>query len=158
MSKKYRKNVCIVVFNQDKKLLVCERLDSHGETLAWQFPQGGIDKGETVVEAAKREIFEETSLKNIKIVQANEAPFRYDFPQDVVERFKDSFHGQDQHWVLAFFNGEDSEINIHTKIPEFYQWKWADAEFAISHIVPFKREVYEKGLSFFTPLIEKFKA
>ncbi|MFV0625976.1 MAG: RNA pyrophosphohydrolase [Alphaproteobacteria bacterium] len=156
MEKKYRKNVCIVIFNKEKKLLVCERLDSQGKTFAWQFPQGGIDEGENVLEAAKREAWEETSITSLEFVSQTEKPIFYDFPDNVFKKFGCKYSGQEQSWVLFHFQGNDSEIDIKTKIPEFAQWKWVDADFALNHVVPFKKEVYEKGINFFIPLIENY--
>ncbi len=157
MTKIYRQNVCIVIFNKDKKLLVCERLDTQGKAFAWQFPQGGIDEGEDVLKAAKREAWEETSATSLAFIAQTSKPICYNFPDDVFKKFGCKYSGQNQNWVLFYFNGEDSEININTKTPEFAQWKWENADFVFKNVIPFKKEVYKKGLNELLPYVESYK-
>ena len=105
----YRKNVGIAVFNKDQKVLMCARADKPG--FAWQFPQGGIDNGETPLEAAYRELKEETGITSVELVAQLNKPLRYDFPTEILENFKKLGRnniGQEQYWVLFYFYGEDS--------------------------------------------------
>lgn len=160
MDKTYRQSVAIVVFNKDKKLLVCERLKSSGE--AWQFPQGGIDKGENVEDAAYRELFEETSIKSAKLIKILETPYIYSFPEKIRRRLwqvkhYDKVYGQEQHWVLFYFYGNDNEIDLNTKEREFKNYKWESAGFAMESIVDFKRDVYTKALKELVPYIESYE-
>lgn len=156
----YRKNVGIVVFNQDKKILLCERADT--ERGQWQFPQGGIDAGETVLEAAVRELFEETGIKSVQLVKVLEKPIKYDFPKDIYDRFtknnpKNIYIGQEQEWVLYHFFGDDSEIDLETdKHVEFVQYQWTNKEFAIENIIHWKKDLYRKVLKTFQKYIDEF--
>lgn len=157
MNKKYRKNVAIVVFNKSKKLLICERIKEKG---AWQFPQGGIDNGETPKDAALRELWEETSIKSAKLVTILDKPIRYEFPDDIRSKLwgkipNNKYWGQDQYWVLLYVDSEN-EINLSTKIPEFANYKWDTAESAINSIVDFKKEAYNKALKLLKPYIDAY--
>lgn len=157
--KKYRPNAGVVVFNKDKLVLMCERLYGE-EGNSWQFPQGGIEIDESAVDAARRELREETSVKSVKHIYTTPNACLYDFPKDVLEmsyrkgRFND---GQVQMWSLFFFEGEDSEINLNTAEPEFKNWKWVKIEEADKHVIAFKKEVYQEIIKEFKPIIENFK-
>ncbi len=145
--KKYRKNVGIVVFNREGKTLMCARADS--EDMHWQYPQGGIDNGENVIAAARRELSEETGLKNVELVAQLPQPLRYDFPEKIAKAFHRNgscYAGQDQYWVLFYFAGSDDEINFktHPEEIEFKAYQWIDIQEAPKLIVDFKREVYTK--------------
>lgn len=140
----YRKCVGIVLCNKENKVLWCERKDTPGQ---WQFPQGGIDDGETYIEAAKRELKEETSVVSVEKIAAIEEPILYDFPVHIAKRLNK--RGQAMNWVLYRFIGNDSEINLQTKIPEFVNWKWVDIDEAPKNIVDFKQEVYQKMVNQF---------
>ncbi|MBO5442718.1 MAG: RNA pyrophosphohydrolase [Alphaproteobacteria bacterium] len=160
MQKKYRPNAGIVVFRKDKKVLVCARADR--QTNNWQFPQGGIDNGETPAEAAVRELSEETGITSAKLVYTTPSPIRYDFPNHVLKHFEENgrdFYGQDQYWSLFYFDGNDSEINFYTHPEEieFKAFQWIDIEQAPELIVFFKKEAYAKMVSIFKPIIEKFQ-
>lgn len=146
----YRKNVGIVIYNAHKKVLWCERKDLSGQ---WQFPQGGIDEGESVLEAAKRELREETSVTSVEPVAFIEKPLVYDFPAEIAEKFKK--RGQAMNWVLFKFYGEDSEINLKTPEPEFINWKWVNIDETPENIVQFKKDVYQKMVKEFKPYLQK---
>ncbi|MBE6445486.1 MAG: RNA pyrophosphohydrolase [Alphaproteobacteria bacterium] len=158
MTGNYRKNVGIVVFNQNKKVLMCARADS--DDFNWQFPQGGIDKNEKIIDAAKRELKEETGITSVELVAKMPKSLRYDFPDYVLAKFKNNkFVGQDQYWVLFYFNGDDSEINFNTnpKEVEFKAYEWVDISEAPKRIVEFKKAVYSKVVNAFKPYIRAKK-
>lgn len=156
MSDLYRKNVGIVVANTENKVLVCNRADC--DKPSWQFPQGGIEEGESVVTAARRELYEETGLTNVEIVKIADKPLRYDFPADILARFKKlgrTNSGQEQYWVLVRFSGNDKEINFNTKPDEieFKAYEWVDIEEAVNRIVAFKKDVYKQVAKMFKPFL-----
>ncbi len=154
----YRKCAGIIVFNRDKKVLVCARVGKRDNQ--WQFPQGGIMKKEESSAAAVRELYEETSIKSVKVVKTLTEPLRYDFPGSVrrqmLRRGIDSL-GQDMFWSLLYFYGNDSEINVKTKQPEFKAWEWIDIDEAPARIVYFKKAVYQKAVEQLKPAMEGFK-
>lgn len=155
----YRKCAGAVVFNQEKKVLVCARSDKR--SLQWQFPQGGIMKGETVAQAAVRELREETSVTSVKVVATLEKSVTYDFPGSVLRRFQArGIHsrGQEMFWSLLYFYGNESEIDLNTKQPEFKAWAWVDIDEAVRRIVYFKKDVYRYAVEQLKPLVESYKA
>ncbi len=157
MSETYRLCAGAVVFNTQGKVLLCNRIDIPGEH--WQFPQGGIEDGESPEAAAQRELFEETGITSVIPVFTDKTPKRYTFPEDVKRRFASKgilTAGQDIYFTLFYFNGTDEEINLKTKLPEFESYIWTDLSFAVTHIVPFKKEVYEKVSSCFFPRIRQY--
>jgi len=106
-------------------------------------PQGGINKGEDFISAMKRELMEETSIKNIKILKELEHLYQYDLPKNLVGIiWKGKFRGQKQKWFITRFLGKDTEINLKTKHPEFIEWKWIEPEKLPEVIVYFKKEIY----------------
>lgn len=154
----YRKNAGIIVFNRDRKVLLCERVGNYEN--AWQFPQGGIDGGETAEQAAARELREETSLTSVRYVASMPEPLIYDFPSEIKKRnaargiFND---GQQQYWSLYLLTGDESEINLDTAEPEFKNWRWVEIEKAADNVVAFKKGVYRRIIEYFKPLIEKYE-
>ncbi|MEO1205131.1 MAG: RNA pyrophosphohydrolase [Pseudomonadota bacterium] len=128
----------------------------------WQMPQGGIDKGETPIEAAHRELFEETGIlaKDVAILAESASWINYDLPKELLGRiWKGRFRGQTQRWFLLRFTGDDADINITPDDPdmiEFDAWRWADMDELMGLVIPFKRDVYEAVLAefgeFVTPL------
>lgn len=154
MSEWYRRNAGIVVFNPNHKVLVCQRADIKD---SWQFPQGGIEQGETVKQAAARELREETSLTNVKHIISLETPARYTFPPQVIASMqKRGFTnvGQDMFWSLFLFEGDDSEINLQTQEPEFKNFKWVSMQEAYDLCVDFKKPAYRVAVTEFLPYIE----
>lgn len=154
----YRKNVGIVVFNKDGKVFMAARADK--PDMQWQFPQGGMETGETVTEAAHRELAEETGIKSAQVVYILPEVLRYEFPQAVKEAFQKAgcpYTGQEQTWVLFYFCGNDREINFTTNPQEieFKAYEWVPIEEAPKRIVAFKKHVYQKVAEAFKPIIEK---
>ena len=148
MSKKQlplRLGVGIIVLNKNNLVFVGKRKDNPIDK--WQMPQGGVDKGENFVEAMKRELYEETSIKSIKIIKELEKNYEYELPKNLVGIiWKGRFRGQKQKWFIAKFLGQDSEINLETKNPEFIEWKWIEPQKLPDVIVDFKKNLYTKLL------------
>ena len=137
----FRIGVGIIVLNNKNQVFVGKRKDNPGNN--WQMPQGGIDKGEDFISAMKRELMEETSIKNIKILKELEHLYQYDLPKNLVGIiWKGKFRGQKQKWFITRFLGKDTEINLKTKHPEFIEWKWIEPEKLPEVIVSFKKEIY----------------
>jgi putative (di)nucleoside polyphosphate hydrolase len=135
---KYRLNVAAILRNGAGKLLVGERLDRPG---AWQFPQGGVDEGETLAQALARELREEISLGPWAYqILTSKGPYFYLFGNGKVVK---GFHGKEQHYFLADFIGDPGRINVETEHPEFQDIRWvAPADFDIDWLPKMKREVY----------------
>ena len=145
----YRPCVGVMLARPDGHVFVGERIDTPG---AWQMPQGGIDPGESVHEAALRELGEETGVSPDLVTLEAETDdwLPYDLPHDLVPRlWKGRFRGQEQKWVLLRFQGEDSDINIVQPHQEFGRWQWMASDQLLDHIVPFKRPVYAQVVSSF---------
>jgi putative (di)nucleoside polyphosphate hydrolase len=142
---KYRANVAAILRDSRGRILICERL---GVRDAWQFPQGGVDDGETPEQALARELWEEISVKasDFRIVQ-QEGPYRYVFGEG---RMKKGHHGKEQIYFLCDFLGAGSGINVDTKHPEFQSHRWIHpAEFQLHWLPEMKREVYRAVFSDF---------
>ena len=138
-----RQGVGIIVLNKQNQVFVGKRKDNPVDK--WQMPQGGIDQNETPLNAMKRELAEETSIKNIKILKEIENWFEYELPPNLLGKiWKGKFRGQKQKWFIVKFLGQDSEVNLNTKHQEFIEWKWINYNSLPEVIVNFKREVYKK--------------
>ena len=136
-----RTGVGIIVLNNNNQVFVGKRKDNPGDK--WQMPQGGVDKGEDFITAMKRELIEETSIKNIKILKVIQNMYQYELPDNLVGIiWKGKFRGQRQKWFITKFLGEDREINLDTQHPEFIDWKWIDPKDLPEVIVDFKKELY----------------
>lgn len=152
----YRKNAGIVVFNAQKKVLMCQRTDKPD---AWQFPQGGIETNETPLQAALRELKEETSIVSVKHVKTLSYAATYNFPATLGKKLRygsEIFDGQAVYWSLFFFFGQETEINLQTDEPEFCKFYWADFADACKKVVDFKKDVYKTAYQEFAPLIEQW--
>ena len=137
----YRPCVGIFLLNNETKVFGGRRIDSHAE--AWQMPQGGIDEGEDFFNAALRELEEETSIKNVTLIKEVDGFLTYYLPNHLLGIiWKGKYKGQKQKWFITKFNGEETEINIKTKKPEFLEWKWINIENLSDKVVDFKLEVY----------------
>ena len=136
-----RIGVGIIVLNNNNKIFVAKRKDNPVDK--WQMPQGGVDVGEDDLSAMKRELMEETSIKNIKIIKKIDKIYEYELPKHLMGIiWKGKFRGQKQRWFITKFLGQDDEINLNTKHPEFIEWKWINAEMLPSVIVDFKKDLY----------------
>tara|TARA_B100001564_G_C20545775_1_gene626559 strand:- start:9 stop:479 length:471 start_codon:yes stop_codon:yes gene_type:complete len=136
-----RTGVGIVVLNNQNKVFVGKRRDNPGDK--WQMPQGGVDKGEDFISAMKRELMEETSIENIKILKEIEKIYQYELPKNLIGViWKGRYRGQKQKWFITRFLGEESEINLNTKHAEFIDWKWIEPKLLPEVIVNFKKDLY----------------
>ena len=148
MSKKFRNlplrnGVGLVVLNNENKIFVAKRIDNPKNF--WQMPQGGVDKDEDFYTAALRELKEETSIVSVKPIKKIEENLTYILPDHLIGIiWRGKYKGQKQKWFIMRFIGDDSEINIKTKRPEFLDWKWIDLENLTKIAVNFKLEVYKK--------------
>ena len=137
-----RNGVGIVLLNKKNKVFVAKRIDNPKNF--WQMPQGGVDKNEDYYEAALRELEEETSIKSVKLVKEIENKLTYILPDHLIGIiWKGKFKGQIQKWFVFKFLGNEDEININTKHPEFLDWKWIDFKDLTKIAVNFKLEVYK---------------
>jgi len=140
-----RIGVGVIVLNDKNEIFVGKRKDNPVDK--WQMPQGGVDKNENFLTAMKRELKEETSIKNIKILKELDGWFEYELPENLLGIiWKGKFRGQKQKWFIVKFNGNENEINLKTKIPEFIQWKWITIDELPKVIVDFKKNMYERIL------------
>jgi putative (di)nucleoside polyphosphate hydrolase len=150
----YRRNVGVALFNREGQVFLGRRKQQRGGMrLAagheWQMPQGGIDEGETPLEAARRELFEETNVSSIALLAEAPGWLSYDLPPDAATgRWKGRYRGQTQKWFAFRFTGADDEVDIARPgggafRPEFEDWSWRALETAPALVVPFKRPVYE---------------
>lgn len=153
MSKPYRLNAGIIIANNKGQVLLCARADQADNN--WQFPQGGIDKDEAPLQAAIRELYEETGIKSAQLIAQMPYPVRYDFPPEIAKH--SPFCGQEQHWFLFEFTGNEKEINlkINPNEIEFKAYQWSDITIAPKLIVKFKKKVYNEVVDYFAPIINQ---
>ena len=138
-----RSGVGIVVLNKENKVFVAKRIDNPKNF--WQMPQGGVDEGEDFLKAAYRELEEETSIKNVELIQELDGTITYELPDRLLGLiWRGKYRGQKQKWFLMRFLGEDKEINIKTKHPEFLEWKWVELDKITDLVVDFKLHVYQE--------------
>tara|TARA_B100002051_G_scaffold184519_1_gene174639 strand:- start:1277 stop:1750 length:474 start_codon:yes stop_codon:yes gene_type:complete len=138
-----RLGVGIVVLNKKNEVFVAKRIDNPKNF--WQMPQGGVDKGEKFYDAAKRELKEETNIKTIRFIKEIDTFTSYLLPDELLGIiWKGKYKGQKQKWFIVKFEGDEKEINIKTKYPEFLDWKWVNVDEITNKVVKFKLEVYSK--------------
>ena len=136
-----RNGVGVIVLNNENKVFVGKRKDNPVDR--WQMPQGGVETGESHLSAMKRELYEETSIKSIEILKEINGFFEYELPKNLVGIiWKGKFRGQKQKWFIAKFTGNEEEINLRTKNPEFIEWKWIPPDKLPDVIVDFKKSMY----------------
>ncbi len=136
-----RNGVGVIVLNNENKVFVGKRKDNPVDK--WQMPQGGVDTGESYLLAMKRELYEETSIKSIKILKEIDGFFEYELPNNLVGIiWKGKYRGQKQKWFITKFIGSEKEINLHTNNPEFIDWKWIKMDELPEVIVDFKKKMY----------------
>ena len=148
MSKKIlplRIGVGAVLLNKNNQVFVGKRRDN--PVNKWQMPQGGVDNNEKLVDALKRELYEETSVKSYEIIHELDRWLTYELPENLLGKiWRGKYRGQKQRWFILRFSGEENEINVNTKKPEFLEWKWVEIESLPNIIVDFKKKVYEELL------------
>jgi len=157
LKRPYRSCVGLMVFNKIGQVFCGQRLDNKAE--AWQLPQGGIDEGETPIEAGFRELKEETSIVNVEFVSEYHEWLNYDIPLPLANAlWEGKFRGQTQRWLLFSFTGIDNEININTSHPEFKNWEWINPTQLPLKAISFKQEIYSKINKAFIPIINNFNS
>jgi putative (di)nucleoside polyphosphate hydrolase len=143
---KYRDSVCAVIRSKtDNSVLFCHRKGFPRES-GWQFPQGGIDPRKDLIDELKRELLEEIGTNDIEVLLISPNTYRYNFPEGVDSRHE-MYCGQQQRWVLAVLNSDDSEIHFIGENAEFNDFEWVSPENALLRIVDFKKDVYQKAMN-----------
>ena len=138
-----RIGVGIVLLNRENKVFVGKRIDNPKNF--WQMPQGGIGKNESYFSAAKRELEEETGIKQVKLIREIKEWFIYDLPKNLLGKiWKGKYRGQKQKWFIMKFLGKNEDINIKTKNPEFLDWKWVEFSVLSNIVVDFKVDIYKR--------------
>ena len=141
-----RVGVGIILLNNDNKVFVAKRLDNPTDN--WQMPQGGVDKNEDYLSAIKRELYEETSIVNISVLKELDGFFEYELPENLIGIiWKGKYRGQKQKWFICKFLGDEKEINLKTRYPEFLEWKWINPHELPKKIVDFKKDLYQRLLN-----------
>ena len=141
-----RTGVGAIVLNNKNQVFVGKRKDNPIDK--WQMPQGGVNENENLLSAMKRELYEETSIKSIKVLKELDQWLTYELPKNLLGIiWKGKFRGQKQKWFITRFVGIDSEINLNTNNPEFIEWKWIEVNELPGVIVDFKKDIYVKLLS-----------
>ena len=138
-----RSGVGIIILNRENKVFVAKRIDNPKNF--WQMPQGGVDTGEDFIKAAFRELEEETSIKSVELIRELDGTTTYELPDRLLGIiWRGKYKGQKQKWFLMRFTGDENEININTKNPEFLDWKWVELDKITDFVVDFKHHVYEE--------------
>ncbi len=150
----YRPCVGIVLVNETGLIFIGERRGMVGHS--WQMPQGGIDDGEPPLDAAKRELLEETGVRNIDFLAESPGWHCYDIPKErLPAHWGDRYVGQCQRWFAFRFLGKDDDINLDLHEPEFSLWRWAEPADVLDQVVPFKKEIYHTVLDDFAGCLVK---
>jgi putative (di)nucleoside polyphosphate hydrolase len=151
-AKGYRAGVGVMLLDRRSLVFVGRRIDTAGEN--WQMPQGGIDKGESPRQAARRELKEEAGTDKAEILAESAGWLTYDVPREIAGRlWRGRYRGQVQKWFAMRFTGEDRDIDLKTHHPEFDAWKWIAPAELPRLIVPFKRQLYLDVLREFEGLL-----
>ena len=138
-----RIGVGIILLNHENNVFVGKRIDNPKNF--WQMPQGGINQNENFLQAAKRELEEETGIKSVELVKELNGWLEYDLPENLLGKvLEGKYRGQKQKWFIMKFVGKDNEINVKTKNPEFLDWKWIEVSKLPSIAVSFKIDLYKK--------------
>ena len=138
-----RTGVGIILLNDENNIFVGKRIDNPKDF--WQMPQGGVDKNENFLEAAKRELEEETSVKSVKLIKELEGWVEYILPKNLLGKiWNGKYKGQKQKWFIMKFTGKNNEINVKTKNPEFLEWKWVKSSKLPDVAVNFKVDLYKR--------------
>ena len=138
-----RIGVGIILLNNENKVFVGKRIDNPKNF--WQMPQGGVDKNENFLEAAKRELQEETGIKSVQLIKELTSWLIYELPENLLGKvLEGKYRGQKQKWFIMKFMGNENEINIKTKNPEFLEWKWIESSKLTDVVVDFKLNIYSK--------------
>lgn len=155
---RYRANVGVVLFHRDGRVWLGQRANTVGPH-TWQFPQGGLDSGEDLLDAAKRELWEETGVRSVSFLGATGGWILYDFPDDWAgSKAAKGWKGQRQVWFALRFEGKESEIDLNAHPPqEFEAWRWGALDEAPDLVIPFKRGAYEKVVEAFRPFAAALK-
>ena len=138
-----RIGVGIVLLNNENNIFVGKRIDNPQNS--WQMPQGGVDQNEDFLQAARRELEEETGIKSVKLIKALDGWLNYDLPENLLGKlWNGKYRGQKQKWFVMKFLGKTDEINVKTKNPEFFDWKWIKPSKLPDIAVHFKVDIYKK--------------
>jgi len=138
-----RIGVGVILLNDKNNVFVGKRIDNPKNS--WQMPQGGVDENEDFLQAAKRELEEETGVKSVKLIKEIDGWFKYDLPEYLLGKlWEGKYRGQKQKWFVMKFLGKSSEINVKTKNPEFFEWKWIELSKLPNIAVHFKVDIYSK--------------
>ena len=138
-----RTGVGIILLNNKNNIFVGKRIDNPKDF--WQMPQGGVDKNEKYLDAAKRELEEETGIISVKLIKEVSRWLEYELPKHLLGKiWKGKYRGQKQKWFIMKFLGKDDEINVNTKKPEFFDWKWITPSDLTSVVVNFKLNIYKE--------------
>ena len=138
-----RIGVGIILLNNENNVFVGKRIDNPKNS--WQMPQGGVDENENFLQAAKRELEEETGIKSVKLIKELDGWFEYNLPKNLLGKlWKGKYGGQKQKWFVMKFLGKLDEINVNTKNPEFMDWKWIEFAKLPNIAVHFKVNIYKK--------------
>ncbi|MCA9486786.1 RNA pyrophosphohydrolase [Candidatus Woesearchaeota archaeon] len=148
----YRQNVAAIIINKEKKVLMCEHVWIDD---AWQFPQGGVEDGETKEEALLREMSEELGTDKFKVLSKMDKPIKYQFPFYLKDKY--GAQGQEQQYFLLYFYGDEKEIRFdNQEKPEFRAFEWVSYEEPPLRVIYFKKLAYLEALRFFKDDYEKF--
>ena len=140
-----RIGVGIIVLNSKNLVFVGRRIDTPIDM--WQMPQGGVEENENLLSAMKRELYEETNIKSVEVLKELDKWLEYELPKNLLGKiWKGKFRGQKQKWFITRYTGDESEIDVNTKYPEFIEWKWIKMDELPKVAVDFKKKTYEKLL------------